>query len=241
MAYTKTNWQDLPNTTTPVNATNLNHIETGIKDNETLINNYANGTTSMGSITTTGMTINTPTNESVGQTIIASNRGEASIRYDNNDRTKTYIAGYGTAGHDGYGIYSFETGTNVFEIDKNGNTNIDKYSTNEIKIGKWINGKPIYRKIINFGSGDLNNDKAHGISNIETIVNAGGIAHHTYGWKPLNAFYIANSVIEGFFSIALYGVDGTNLQIRAGEWYTNGGTTISNDSFVFLEYTKTTD
>ena len=27
MAYTKTNWQDLPNTTTPINATNLNKIE----------------------------------------------------------------------------------------------------------------------------------------------------------------------------------------------------------------------
>ena len=72
MAYTKTNWQNLPNTTTPVNATNLNHIETGIKDNETAISgvasdlstlstnvtNYTNGTTAMGSIKTTGVSIN---------------------------------------------------------------------------------------------------------------------------------------------------------------------------------------
>lgn len=35
-SYTKTVWQDLPNTTTPVNATNLNNIENGI---ETLYNN----------------------------------------------------------------------------------------------------------------------------------------------------------------------------------------------------------
>lgn len=34
MSYTKTNWQDLPNQTTPVNATNLNHIEQGIYDND---------------------------------------------------------------------------------------------------------------------------------------------------------------------------------------------------------------
>lgn len=33
MAYTKTTWQDLPNTTTPVNAANLNKIEQGIYDN----------------------------------------------------------------------------------------------------------------------------------------------------------------------------------------------------------------
>ena len=32
-SYTKTVWQDLPNTTTPVNSTNLNKIEQGIYDN----------------------------------------------------------------------------------------------------------------------------------------------------------------------------------------------------------------
>ena len=30
MSYTKINWQNLPNTTTPINATNLNHMEDGI-------------------------------------------------------------------------------------------------------------------------------------------------------------------------------------------------------------------
>lgn len=37
-SYTKTVWQDLPNTTTPVNATNLNNIENGI---ETIDNNVS--------------------------------------------------------------------------------------------------------------------------------------------------------------------------------------------------------
>ena len=32
MNYTKTNWQDLPNTTTPINATRLNNMENGIAD-----------------------------------------------------------------------------------------------------------------------------------------------------------------------------------------------------------------
>lgn len=32
MAYTKINWQDLPNTTTPINATNLNKMDKGIAD-----------------------------------------------------------------------------------------------------------------------------------------------------------------------------------------------------------------
>ena len=34
MAYTKTNWQALPSTTTPINPTNLNNIENGIKTND---------------------------------------------------------------------------------------------------------------------------------------------------------------------------------------------------------------
>lgn len=39
MAYTKQTWNDLPNTTTPVTATRLNHIEDGIYDNSTEISN----------------------------------------------------------------------------------------------------------------------------------------------------------------------------------------------------------
>lgn len=32
MSYTKINWQDLPSTTTPINATNLNHMDDGIEE-----------------------------------------------------------------------------------------------------------------------------------------------------------------------------------------------------------------
>lgn len=37
MSYTKTTWQDLPNTTTPITATRLNNMENGIKNNDTNI------------------------------------------------------------------------------------------------------------------------------------------------------------------------------------------------------------
>ena len=37
MAYTKQTWNDLPNTTTPVTATRLNHMEDGIYDSATTI------------------------------------------------------------------------------------------------------------------------------------------------------------------------------------------------------------
>ena len=38
MAYTKTNWQDLPNTTTPITATRLNNMESGIENNDKRLN-----------------------------------------------------------------------------------------------------------------------------------------------------------------------------------------------------------
>ena len=38
MAYTRVNWENLPSTNTPVNATNLNKMDKGIKDLDTKIN-----------------------------------------------------------------------------------------------------------------------------------------------------------------------------------------------------------
>ncbi len=60
----KINFQDLPSTTTPISATNLNLLQTNVetaidlKANLTELANYINGTTSMGSIKTTGVSIN---------------------------------------------------------------------------------------------------------------------------------------------------------------------------------------
>lgn len=47
MSYTKTNWQDLPNTTTPINATRLNNIENGIAnaDGAIDVDAYSNSST----------------------------------------------------------------------------------------------------------------------------------------------------------------------------------------------------
>ena len=56
--------------------------------------------------------------------IKAGNRNEASINYFNANSTKNYVAGYGTYGYDGFGIYSGETDKNIITLDKDGNTNI---------------------------------------------------------------------------------------------------------------------
>lgn len=48
MAYTKINWEDLPNTTTPINATNLGHMDDGIANaltSDNIKNAFNNSTT----------------------------------------------------------------------------------------------------------------------------------------------------------------------------------------------------
>ncbi len=57
------------------------------------------------------------------------------------------------------------------------NNNI--FSTAETIIGKWINGKSIYRKVIDFGALPNNTQKNlnHNISNVDIFTNVYGIAY----------------------------------------------------------------
>ena len=46
------------------------------------------------------------------------------------------------------------------------------YSTNEVVIGRWIDGKPLYQKVILYTgdiSSTIDNQHSHGIENVDTI------------------------------------------------------------------------
>lgn len=46
------------------------------------------------------------------------------------------------------------------------------YSTNEVVIGRWIDGKPLYQKVILYTgdiSSETDNQHSHGIENVDTI------------------------------------------------------------------------
>ncbi|WP_440337005.1 hypothetical protein [Megamonas funiformis] len=50
--------------------------------------------------------------------------------------------------------------------------NLNSYSTDEIKIGRWIDGKPLYQKVILYTgdiSSTIDNQHSHGIENVDTI------------------------------------------------------------------------
>lgn len=110
----------------------------------------------------------------------------------------------------------------------------DEYSTYEIKTNKvWIDGKPIYRKVINFGILPNNNIKkvSHGILNIDTFVSINGITFTSE--KTATALPYAHS--DSTNEVSLF-IEDTNVAIR-----TFGNKTNYIKTYVTLEYTKTTD
>lgn len=111
------------------------------------------------------------------------------------------------------------------------------YSANEVVVGKWIDGKPLYRKMVDFGSLPSNNviDKAHNIANTEHIhVNLAGTLWCTNNQSYTDQGQIFSPVFSEFVS-GIY-VNNTHMSVR----------TITPDANAFkmlmcLEYTKIID
>lgn len=111
------------------------------------------------------------------------------------------------------------------------NNNI--FSTTETIIGKWINGKSIYRKVIDFGALPNNTRKQvyHNISNIDIFTNIYGVAstaNNVYSY-PLPVIYRSSE-------------SNYNIEVLASKKYVEMATTEDRSAitaYVVLEYTKT--
>lgn len=107
------------------------------------------------------------------------------------------------------------------------------YSLEEKQYSKWIDGKPIYRKVIPFTVTKIGSPiyLDHNIPNIKFIVNISGIvnfSNDTY-FVPLN-FY--NS--DGLRTYAYSTKTSINMQFINDLF-------LNKQGYIFLEYTKTTD
>jgi hypothetical protein len=106
------------------------------------------------------------------------------------------------------------------------------YTTSEKKIGTWIDGKPIYRKTIDFG--ELPNatlkSVSHQIANLDKCIKIQGIATSPSNLIPLPYIWINNTT----YDIVLY-VDKAKVNIQTGINRTG------LHGYVTLDYTKTTD
>lgn len=132
---------------------------------------------------------------------------------------------------------SFEDDDYVMIVQSNTNKKITKenmygnynYSSNEIVVGKWIDDRPIYRKIINY-NGTLSagvNNITHGISDFDSIINISGFVPGTNQY-PLGAF------VNTTYFLTLEYVDATNVAVHVGSGWGNAFTGL----IIIIEYVK---
>ncbi len=106
------------------------------------------------------------------------------------------------------------------------------YSTDEKIVGTWIDGKPLYRKVVNIGNlpNSATKDVPHGIENLSAVITMKGYALYTNQILPIPFTHV--SAIASQIQIYIYE---DNLKIvTAIDRSTATG-------YVILEYTKTTD
>ena len=123
-----------------------------------------------------------------------------------------------------------EQGIYVDEEEWYNPNNIEKYSTNEIKIGTWIDGKPLYRKVVDIGALPNASTKqvAHNISNMGSVVTLRGMVTDG-GFFPIPYCATTNA-----YAISLFATTTTITVIT-------GSDRSSVTGFAIIEYTKTTD
>lgn len=129
--------------------------------------------------------------------------------------------------------------TNLNQLQTNVENTLNTYSTNEIRIGTWIDGKPLYRKVINFGTlpDSTTKDVSTGLNANETfLVKFSGISYRMAD----NSFYpLPHVSTNASNSVQLTVITNNNtLYVR-----TITGTDRSNmlETYITIEYTKTTD
>ena len=119
----------------------------------------------------------------------------------------------------------------TYDIKDSTARNTGVYSSNEVEIGKWIDGKTIYRKVFRGTTLPSNNTITYSISSlsIDTVVNLYGGAYQLGGkYRPIPL--VTNPASAGI----RMDIDGGNIRITTYDNWTGWETQ------VIVEYTKTT-
>ena len=114
----------------------------------------------------------------------------------------------------------------------------EEYSTSEVKTNKrWIDGKPIYRKVLNnFVMPELTSSSStataianHGIANIDTPISV-------KGWIPYDGNNLQFPILSSNGKITtIHYFNATSVAFRTSDYWA------SRYIVLILEYTKTTD
>lgn len=121
--------------------------------------------------------------------------------------------------------------TPISDTNLNSIQEISVYSTNELEIGKWIDGKPLYRKVVSFGALPNNTTKslAHNISNLKRVVKLEGFAGSNQNLGGITLPHATSTPIALF-------ADNINVNVK-----TNNDATAYTEAYIYIYYTKTTD
>lgn len=136
----------------------------------------------------------------------------------------------------------FKTGATKEILVKNSNNmfetyysqNYHTYSTSEVQTGTWIDGKPLYRKVLDFGALPNNSSKMLNVnvSNFGKMINFTGVAFSSGFTIPLPYVHPTSSdIINVWFQQS-------NMQIGV---QTHSDRTSYTECYIIIEYTKTTD
>lgn len=123
-----------------------------------------------------------------------------------------------------------QSALNALESDFRSFTN---YSYTETVAGRWVDGKPIYRKVVHFGTLPNTGRKtaAHGIQDIGTVIRLSGMAQSTVNTASLPLPYVSMNPNSVNMSI-----NRANISVE-----TISDMTKYINAIVLVEYTKTTD
>ena len=117
----------------------------------------------------------------------------------------------------------------------------EKYSTDETVIGTWIDGKPLYRKVINLNCPTCTRDGVY--VDVNTDVSSLNIDYIMF--KNVNIFCTSYNIFMSYDRIDIavnkgaivwYDITNKNIVARSNSTIHNGGSITA-----IIEYTKTTD
>ena len=223
-----------------INTTDIAAAVIRIANNETNVNT---NTTKIGTLSNLTTTNKTNLVNAINELETDKLETSAVVNEASTDTDKTYSANYlnnklvsvgTTAPTDGRKVW-FKTIDNSIVVNNQewfNLNNIEKYSTNEIKVGTWIDGKPLYRKVIAFTP-------------------AGNIPANT--WTTLFNYTFTN--LKQLIKSTVLNTDSTNtgeINWLTVQYFKNDNAfkglntrsitvTLPTNSLIIVEYTKTTD
>lgn len=121
--------------------------------------------------------------------------------------------------------YSTST-TDTYSCNYINEARLEEYSTNETKIGTWVDGKPIYRKVFSVG-GSTSQTISTFENKIKDVINKYGFVKYENKMED----YWTNLGETGFIAT----IDQYGINVTLGTKQATGS------GYLVIEYTKTTD